>query len=346
MNLVDASGLMPRAEIQALVRELPKASQPKDGEQLAQLLVERQKLTGYQSRQLMAGNGKSLLQGNYVILDELGQGGMGTVFRARHRSMERVVALKILVPELSQRPNALARFQREMKATSRLEHPNLIVVHDAGESDGTYYLVMEYIEGTDLKTLVDQTGPLPEDRAIFCIAEAARGLEYAHAQGVIHRDVNPSNILLDSSGTTKILDMGIARVQSAEEDQAQLTAIGQILGTLDYMSPEQAVDARKADTRADIYSLGITLWYVLTGQVPYPGDTMMGRLVAHRTSPIPSLQDACPELSSEVDQVFRRMVAKTPEDRYQTMTDVIVDLERILKDPPAGAAATSEPSRK
>ncbi len=338
VSWIDACGVMSRADVQALVKELPPEQQPKDGEQLAQFLVEQKKLTGYQSRQILAGNGKSLLLGNYVILDELGQGGMGTVFRARHRSMERVVAVKVLAQEFGQRPNALARFQREVKATSRLQHPNIIVAHDAGETGGMHYLVMEYIEGTNLKTLVEETGPLSEERAVYCIAEAARGLEYAHAHGVVHRDVNPTNILLDAKGTVRILDMGIVRVESADADQAQLTAIGQILGTLDYMAPEQALDAKSADSRADIYSLGITLWYVLTGHVPYPGDSMMGRLVAHRTTPIPSLQEACPQASSDIDQVFRRMVAKTPEDRYQNMSDVIADLERCLNGPQTNPA--------
>lgn len=328
VNQIAATGLMSRAEIQALVKEAPAELQPKDGEQLAGFLVEQKKLTEYQSRQILEGNGQSLLLGDYVILDELGQGGMGAVLKARHTHLERTVAIKVLEPQFGQTPKALARFRREVKATSRLQHPNIVVAHDAGETDGKHYLVMEYIEGTNLRELVEEIGPLSAGQAVHCVLEAARGLEYAHVHGVVHRDVNPSNIVLDSNGVIRILDMGIARVESPDDEQSQLTAVGQILGTVDYMAPEQALDAKSADPRADIYSLGVTLWYVLTGAVPYPADTMMGKLVAHQKEPIPSLPEACPQASPEVDQVFRRMLAKSPEERYQTMTDVITDLEQ------------------
>lgn len=309
-------------------------------EQFARDLVKRKKLTAYQATQLYSGRGKSLLLGNYVLLDKIGQGGMGLVFKAQHRRMKRIVALKVLSPSVTKNKNLVARFQREVQAAARLEHPHIVHAFDADEAAGAYFLVMQYVDGKDLSTLVKTKGPLPLEQAVNCILQAALGLEYAHQQGIIHRDIKPANLLLDSEGTVKILDMGLARFENETAGQAELTNTGAVMGTVDYMAPEQALSTKSADARSDIYSLGVSLWYLATGKPAYAGDSLMARMLAHREQPIPSLGEALrpknsgmaiPGLLTAVDGVFRRMVAKKPEDRFQSMSEVVEALEACLR---------------
>jgi serine/threonine protein kinase len=264
--------------------------------------------------------------GEYDLLEELGGGGMGRVFRAVHRKMNRTVAVKLLPQSLVQSPESLERFQREIQALARLSHPNIVAVHDAGMADGTHYYVMDMVDGEDLARVVREHGPMPVEQAINCILQAARGLEYAHAQGIVHRDIKPSNLILDGNGTVKILDLGIARLTPTAESADDLTKTGCVLGTVDYMAPEQAINTRLADHRADIYSLGCTLWFLLTAEPIFGGDTVMERIVAHREHAVPSLKKACPAVPMWLDGVFRKMVAKKPEDRYQSVTALISDL--------------------
>ena len=267
--------------------------------------------------------------GEYDLLDELGGGGMGRVFKAVHRKMNRTVALKLLPESLVQSPESVERFQREVQALARLSHPNIVAVHDAGTAEGTHFYVMDLVVGEDLARLVKEHGPMPVEQALDCILQAARGLEYAHAQGVVHRDIKPSNLILDHDGTVRILDLGIARFSTMPEQTGDdLTKTGCVLGTVDYMAPEQAMNTRLADHRADIYSLGCTLYCLLTGQPLYGGDTVMERLVAHREHPVPSLRKACPAAPAWLDGILRKMVAKKPEDRYQSATALVSDLER------------------
>jgi len=212
---------------------------------------------------------------------------------------------------------------------ARLSHPNIVAVHDAGEADGAHFYVMDLIDGEDLARLVKEQGALPVEQALDCILQASRGLQYAHAQGVVHRDIKPSNLILDRAGTVKILDLGIARFQSLPEQAGDdLTKTGCVLGTIDYMAPEQAMNTRRADHRADIYALGCTLYFLLSGQPLFGGETVMERLVAHREQGLPSLRKACPAAPPWLDAVFQKMVAKRPEDRYQSVTALVSDLTR------------------
>ena len=320
------SGLIPPAELDALLAEIP-TPQKADVEPLARELVKRKKVTVYQVQEIYAGRGSKLNLGNYRILEKLGQGGMGMVLKAEHRRMERIVALKVMSKAAVESPDAVKRFHREVKAAAKLNHPNIVTAFDADEAAGTHFLVMEFVEGTDLSQLVKKSGALAVDKAVTCILQAARGLEYAHENGIVHRDIKPANLLVDGRGNVKILDMGLARIESVGGDQAELTGTGQIMGTVDYMAPEQAMNTRKADARADIYSLGISLWFLLTGRAAYDGETVMEKLMAHQTASIPSLAEQA-GVSPALDAVFKKMVAKQPSDRFQTMSEVIAALER------------------
>ena len=323
----------------------PNALSPDDARPFARELVKQRKLTAYQAATVYQGQAHSLVFGTYLVLDKLGQGGMGTVFKAEHRRMKRVVALKVISQAALRSPDAVKRFHREVEAAARLKHPNIVEAYDAGEARGVHFFVMEYIEGSDLATLVKQRGPLRVDQALQCLLQAARGLAQAHAEGVIHRDVKPANLLLDKLGTVKILDMGLARLDSAGSDQDQLTGTGQIMGTVDFMAPEQALDSKHADARSDIYSLGCSLYYLLTGRSVYAGDSLMKKLLAHREQPIPSLRTERSDLPESLDAVFQRMVAKRPAERYQNMLAIIGDLEACLAGNAVSATAGSLPLR-
>lgn len=340
VNQLEESGLVGGDELRDL---LPPHANPTDAEGLARELVRRNKLTRYQAEQFSEGKGKSLVLGNYVILDKLGQGGMGMVLKARHQRMDRIVALKVMSPAAMKSPDAVQRFHREVKAAAKLEHPNIVTAYDADEALGTHFLVMQFVEGTDLSVLVKKKGPLSVEQAIHCVSQAARGLEFAHQHGVIHRDIKPANLLLDKNGVVKILDMGLARIEGEVGAQAELTSTGAVMGTVDYMAPEQALSTKYADARSDMYSLGITLWYLLTGKSAYDGDTLMARLLAHRDASIPSLCAVRPEVPADIDAVFQKMVAKQAKDRYQSMTELLRDLGQLHEGAPSAAAPLTVP---
>ena len=265
-----------------------------------------------------------------MVIDKLGQGGMGTVLLAKHRRMDRLVAIKILPITVLESKDAVARFYQEVKVAAKLTHPNIVHAYDAGEHHGFHYLVMEYVPGYDLSEVLSQLGQVPLPMALDYLKQACKGLDYAHRKGVVHRDVKPSNILLSEEGEIKILDMGLARISDSSFNQAmtQLTTTGQVMGTVEYMSPEQAEDTRQADQRSDIYSLGCTFYRLLTGQSPFSRDTVVKTILAHRTDSIPALETGFPENES-VNQLFQQMVAKQPEDRFQSVSALIESIECI-----------------
>jgi serine/threonine protein kinase len=311
---------------------IPPKAHPKTVEELVSELVKSKYLTTFQGQQVKAGKAKALILGNYTILDKIGAGGMGQVFKAQHRKMDRTVAIKMLPPAMTKDAAALARFEREVRAAAKLFHPNIVPALDADQANGVHFLVMEHVEGKDLSAIVKKNGPLPVGKAVNYILQAAKGLEFAHSKGVIHRDIKPANLLLSSDGVVKILDMGLARIDAPGGNaatDAELTGTGAVMGTVDYMAPEQALNTKQADARADIYSLGISLYYLIAGRAAYGGDSLMEKLVAHREQPVPSLQDVQANVPKQLDAVFKKMCAKRIEDRYQTMSEVVEALEGL-----------------
>jgi serine/threonine protein kinase len=329
-SLMESLLLSPE-EVERAVAALPGGAT--DGVSLGRLLVNAGVLTSYQMEAVRGRKFGELRIGNYDVLDRLGAGGMGTVFKARHRRMKRIVALKLLPQNLAKDVQFVRRFQREVETIARLSHPNIVMAHDADEDAAGPFLVMEFVNGCDLASLVNKQGPLSVADAVNCILQAAHGLAYAHAQGIIHRDIKPANLLRDAAGIVKITDLGIARLSSlvgdSESAKGSLTQTGGILGTVDYMAPEQAVDSTKIDSRADIYSLGATLYFLLVGEPPYPAQSVMAALLKHRDAPIPSLTSTREAIPAALEAVFRRMMAKAPAERFSSMIEVIRELEKL-----------------
>lgn len=343
---MQASRVLQAEESLRLIASLSETKRPETPKALATELIKAGLLTRFQAQGLLQGKIKYLAFGEYVILEKLGQGGMGQVLKAEHRRMKRIVALKVISGAAMKSADAIRRFQREVHAAARLIHPNIVTAFDANEHAGIHFFVMEYVEGRDLHALIRDQGPLPVATALDCVLQAARGLAYAHGKGIVHRDIKPGNLLLDAEGTVKILDMGLARIDQGVAEGQELTGTGQVMGTVDYMAPEQAEDTHAADGRADIYSLGCTLYRLLTGNVLYGGDTVMKKLLAHRSAPIPALSIARPDVPAAVEAIFKKMVAKRPEDRQQSMAQVVTELEIYLRgsasSPPSGG--TIEPT--
>ncbi|MEM7561114.1 MAG: protein kinase, partial [Planctomycetota bacterium] len=364
------SKLMTAEEVEECDDTLDAAKNTSDAQTYAKALVEANVLTSFQAKAIYEARIKGLTFGEYIILDQLGKGGMGIVYRARHRRMDRLVAIKVLPRFAMATKGMVGRFYREVKTAGKLMHPNIVAALDASEDDGLHYLVMEYVEGQDLRKVLQQSGPLELEHAVDCILQAARGFQYAHEQGIIHRDIKPANLLIDGNGVVKILDMGLARATSvANEDLARsssaaplteeqlsdsatnqavsmhtilgqdtathndetwLTAAGEVMGTLDYMSPEQFTDSHNVDERGDIYSLGCTLYRLLTDRKPFAATTVGESFSAHRSAPIPALRKYRPDIPFQLETVFRRMLAKEPGERQNSMSQVIEELEEAL----------------
>ena len=336
--------------------------------QLCGELVQRGWLTPYQQAQILSGNGEKLIIGSYRVQAPLGEGGMGMVFKAIQPKLDRIVALKVIRPQvLAARPEILSRFHREAKAIAQLNHPNVVILFDADEINGTHFIAMEYVDGQTLEKMVRTQGPMSIRQACEYMRQSALGLQHAYEVGLVHRDIKPSNILVahksnpgeisktsarlarpslvtvrdrdrmtqsNSSssrmsqgwGQVKVLDMGLARLTDGPEgdedrpqhEQTPLTRAGALLGTPDFIAPEQARDARQVDIRADIYSLGCTFYYVLTGKPPFPGGTDVQKLIRHQSEKPYPIEELRPGIPNEVIQILNRMLEKRPDDRYPT----------------------------
>ncbi|HJZ94134.1 MAG TPA: serine/threonine-protein kinase [Gemmataceae bacterium] len=342
-----ASGLLPPADMEAFAKA---AAEPgADAETLIKDLVRRGLLTSYQARKLWKGQGADLFLSQYILLDKLGEGGMGEVFRARHQRLDRDVALKVMRRERLANPEAVKRFRREIKAAARLAHENVVLAYDADQAGDVHFFAMEFVEGTTLDNRVNDKGPLPVGEACEYVRQIAMGLQHAHEAGLIHRDVKPSNMLLSKDGIVKISDLGLVLVDDPEtpESLGKITKEGLTVGTPDFLAPEQARNPRKADIRADIYALGCTFYYLLIGDFPYPGGTPTEKMFKHAREPFPEVTRA--DVPDEVRAVIAKMTAKRPEQRYQIPAEVALELEpharkpSQLTPPPLPGVAPEEP---
>jgi serine/threonine protein kinase len=285
---------------------------------VARELLKHGWITAYQANLLLQGRGTELVLGPYVLLERLGEGGMGQVFKARHQIMDRTVAIKVIRKEMLSHPDAVQRFHREIRAAAQLDHPHLVRAHDAAQVGDTHFLVMEYAEGTDLHRLVQKSGPLPVGLACEYARQAAMGLQHAHERGLVHRDVKPSNLQVTAQGTAvKILDMGLARSQTAGGNAGGgLTQSRSMMGTPDFIAPEQIADASRVDVRADIYSLGCTLYFLLAGRPPFPVEAWEEKLVCHKKVEPELIEQVRPDVSPDLGAILRKMMAKRPGERY------------------------------
>lgn len=325
------SGILTEQNFNALEQ---KKIRHQNVESFIQDLIESKLLTKFQAEQIIAGKGDSLTFGKYIIQEKLGAGGMGQVYKAYHPEAAKLVAIKVILPQGKLDAESVKRFEREVKASEKLVHPNIIAVLDSGSSKGSLFMVMELIEGKDLFELINEKGKLAIKEAVAYIIQAARALEHAHANGVIHRDIKPANLIADSQGLLKLVDMGLAKIQAGENEDkiSMLTTNTAIMGSADFMSPEQTVSTKNVDARSDIYSLGASFYFLLTAKVIYPQKATFSKLISHRQAPISSLKFMRPEVSQKLDNIYTKMVAKKVEDRYQSMTELILDLEALGKE--------------
>ena len=304
LDLVQKSGVVDEARIQThLARIAEKSEVPTDPSKLAGVLVRDGLLTYFQADQLLQGKWKRFFIGKYKVLERIGVGGMGHVFLCEHKLMRRRVAVKVLPAAKAADPSSLERFYREARAVAALDHPNIVHAYDVDQDDNLHFLVMEYVDGTNLQDLVKKFGPLDLTRACHYVYGAAVGLQHAFEMGLVHRDIKPGNILVDRSGVVKVLDMGLARFFNDDEDTLTKKYDENILGTADYLAPEQAIDSHTVDIRADIYGLGGTFFYLLTGQPPFPEGTVAQKLLWHQTREPVALRTLRPDVPAELAAV-------------------------------------------
>lgn len=268
--------------------------------------------------------------GKYRLLKKLGSGGMGAVFQAEDTERNRTVAIKILPKDKAKNPTLVKRFKAEATAAANLSHENIVQVYGAGEADGYLYISMEYIEGTDVQELVSKHGVLPVKRSLDIIRQMARALDHTGTMNLAHRDIKPSNLLIRPDGTIKLTDLGLARFID-EQTETGITRAGYTVGTVDYMAPEQARDSKAADVRSDIYSLGCSWYFMLTGQPPYPDGSVTNKITAHALNLIPDPRRINPDVPEAIVLVINRMLAKLPQDRYQTGRELLADLRAVVQ---------------
>lgn len=339
------SGILGEKRLAEIKSKVLRGDYPNDSVALAERLIRDELITEYQAKRFLSNKPHGLIVGRYVIMDRIGAGSMGRVYKAHHSMMDRYVALKIIAPEITSNKRVVSRFQREMKLVGRLDHPNVIRAFDADQIDKILYIVMEYARGESLGQLL-RRGPLPPLEMAGYGAQAALGLAHAHSQGIVHRDVKPSNLLLTEDKQVKVLDLGLGVLMEADSSTSFATADGIAVGTVDYMSPEQAC-GRDVDGRSDLYSLGCAMYHLMTGKLAFPGDSpieRMGRRISQ--SPVP-ITDVKPDLPPSLVKVFDKLLATKPQDRFQTGEEAAEALFAVVRPKPRmRPAPTPGPAEK
>src|SRR5262249_8388746 len=322
------------------------ARPPSPGE-VTSALVREGLLTHFQAEQLLHGQERKLAIGKYKVLDCLGSGAMGTVYLCEHPQMKRLVAVKVLTAALAAKPDVVARFHREAKAMAAIDHPNLVHAHDMGEDGDTPFLVMDFVDGVSLQELVEQVGALSPLRAAHYVYQGAKGLQHVFESGLVHRDIKPGNFLVDRQGVVRLLDMGLARFFHDHEDILTLQYDDNVmLGTVDYVAPEQVLDSHSVDIRADIYSLGATLYFLLAGHPLFPEGKKSEKLLWHQTRRPRAIRELRPDMAPELTAVLERMLNKKPSMRYQTPAEVIAALEPLIQTPIPPPSEDEMPQRQ
>lgn len=334
LDLVRRSQLIEEDQLQKFLNEYHAQygeTLPERQEALAEAMVEAGLLSEWQAEMLLAGKHRGFRLGKYKLIGKLGKGGMSTVYLAEHVMMKVRRAIKVLPRNRVEDATYLDRFRIEARAAAKLDDPNIVRAYDIDEDNGTHYLVMEYVEGKDLHQLVKENGPLPYNSAADYIAQVASGLQHAHEMGLVHRDIKPANCLVDKNQVVKLLDMGLARIK---DDEGSLTMDNNenVLGTADYLAPEQALNSHKADSRSDIYSLGCTLYYLLTGHPPFREGSISERLLKHQVEKPPSILKDRPDIPPTLLHICEKMMSKSANDRYQTAGEVAERLTEWLAD--------------
>ncbi|MEM6472504.1 MAG: serine/threonine-protein kinase [Planctomycetota bacterium] len=335
------AGLVELSDVKKVVVSLMADGQTFTPVRLAEGLVNADLLTPWQSRKLLAGKGRGFFLGNYKLLRPLGKGGMGVVFLAQHSVMNRQMALKILPAEASKDERRIERFKEEARASAKLEHRNIVQAFDFSQADGKLFIVMEYIEGVDLHRAVSRDGVMSPPESLDAVIQTTDALAHAHQRGIVHRDIKPSNLLLRSDGVVKVSDMGLARIGFTP---GNADAPNRLTGTADFIAPEQAIDSQTVDARADIYSLGCTWYFLLTGRPPYTGSSVAQRLAKHQTAKIPSVLEVRQDCPKPMALLIQRMMAKRPSERPESAAELLHTLQRLSKNsPPRGELANRQP---
>jgi serine/threonine-protein kinase len=325
LALVERSGLVDRDHLAEVIQQWRSEAPPgrwDDAHTCGEHLVEAGLLTAWQCQKLLEGRHRGFRLGSYKLLDHLGSGGMSNVYLAEHVLMQRRVAIKVLPQNRVADSSQLARFHFEGQAVAALDHQNIVRAYDLGSEGRIHYLVMEYVEGSDLENLVELAGPPACHTAASYIAQAAAGLEHAHACGLVHRDIKPANLLVDRHDTVKILDMGLAKFSAEVRPIPAFARDEEVLGTAEYLAPEQAVNSLSVDHRADIYSLGCTLYFLLVGRAPFAGRTTGELVAAHQKQSPPNVLDSRPDVPAELAAICHKMMQKAPAERYQSAREV------------------------
>ena len=334
LDLLQKSALVEEPRLKTYVQKLrDTGAMPSDPSKLAQFLVRDALLTYFQAEQILQGKYKRFSLGKYKVLEKLGSGGMGTVFLCEHKLMRRRVAVKVLPVPKSEDKASLDRFYREARAIAAVDHPNIVRAYDIDQDDNLHFLVMEWVDGTNLQDLVKKFGPLDPLRACHYIYGSAVGLQHAHEIGLIHRDIKPGNILIDRSGVVKILDLGLARLTNDLDDNLTRQNDENVLGTADYLAPEQAMDSHTVDIRADIYSLGATFYFLLTGSPVFPEGSVAQKLIWQQNREPRPIKTFRTDVPDELIAVVEKMMAKEATRRYQTPAEVMSALSRWVTTP-------------